>query len=317
MEKFMVKVGENAKLFFFTDNEKVIRKLREETSLTKTIPGEIVYIGECDEVDEASNYIKVTDSLYNNVKIDKENNTADIMVVSGCLFFPDLVYLAMSMFANIYQRYNSYFIQSSVLKYDDKHSIMILGDPNSGKSSMAYGLMDGYGYDLISNDNVLINGTKTICGTKDMQMRLGSIKQNFPELLEHIEIPKDHLEHNDWNIKVYINDYLKANNFGYADDSIITDIYNISTFDSNISYISSREKIDEYLKMYEELTKQIRSNRYVLVGLDYPIPSFEDEKYAQARYQMAKTIVNSASFHDAKGSVKSLTKRIGDIHGKK
>lgn len=69
--------------------------------------------------------------------------------------------------------------------------------------------------------------------------------------------------------------------------------------------------------MYEELTKQIRSNRYVLVGLDYPIPSFEDEKYAQARYQMAKTIVNSASFHDAKGSVKSLTKRIGDIHGKK
>ena len=75
-----------------------------------------------------------------------------------------------------------YFVQSSVVKYDDTHSIMLLGDPNSGKTSMAYSLMKNYGYSLISNDNVLINSNKTICGTKDVQMRYGAIKLFFPEI---------------------------------------------------------------------------------------------------------------------------------------
>ena len=317
MEKYLVKVGGNAKLYFFSDIEKVNNKLKKGTSLTKTIPGEVVYIGQCKDIDVNENYILVLNNNISHIDIDKKKNTAKMYVSEDKLFFPDLVYLAMSMFANNLQKKNCYFIQSSVLKYDDKHSIMLLGDPNSGKSSMAFGLMRDYGYSLIANDNVLINGNRTICGTKDMQMRLGAIKQNYPELLPYVDIPMDDLEHNEWNIKVYINNYLEEHGFTYADDSIITDIYNISTFSSNDSYICSREKIDEYLKMYEELTKQIRSNRYVIVGLEYPIPSFENEKYMQARYEMAKSIVNSACIHDAKGSIKSLTKRIGDIYGKK
>ena len=36
---------------------------------------------------------------------------------------------------------NCYFMQSSVVKYDDEHSIMLLGDPNAGKTTMAYSLM--------------------------------------------------------------------------------------------------------------------------------------------------------------------------------
>ena len=49
------------------------------------------------------------------------------------------------------------------------------------------------------------------------------------------------------DIKIYIDDYLKKQGFTYADESIVTDIYNISTFKSGDTFIRGRERIDEIL----------------------------------------------------------------------
>ena len=216
------------------------------------------------------------------------------------------------MFANDLQKQSLYFVQSSVVKYDDKHSIMLLGDPNSGKTSMAYSLMKEYGYSLVSNDNVLIDANMTICGTKNVQMRYGAIKLYFPEILPFVNRLPINLEKDEWDTKIFIDDYLKQNGYKTSDNSIITDIYNISTYENGNTFIRERDKIDKVLMIYEHITKQIRSNRYLLVSMGYPIPSFENENYMLNRYDIAKKIADTTNVYDAKGTIKSLTRKIGD-----
>ena len=70
------------------------------------------------------------------------------------------------------------------------------------------------------------------------------------------------------------------------------------------------ERIDEILLMYEHLTKQIRSSRYALTGFNFPLPSFENEKYLQNRYEISKQICESTNIYDARGTVDTLTRRL-------
>lgn len=316
MKKYVLNVHNISKLYIYTNSKKISNKLLQKKSITKTIPAEIEYIGEYDNIIEDSNYILVLNNNIQNIIINKENNYCSLNVKENEFFFPDLVYLAICMLSNDLQKKQLYFVQSSVVKYDDTHSIMLLGDPNSGKTSMAYSLMKEYGYSLVSNDNVLINGNETICGTKEVQMRYGAMKIYFPEILPYISIPKEDEERSEWDTKIYINDYLKNNGFKEADKSVITDIYNISTYQNGNTFIKDRENVDKKLLIYENITKQIRSNRYVLVSMDYPIPSFENEIYMQERYSVAKKIAENTNVYDAKGTIKTLTKRIGDKYGK-
>lgn len=311
MKKYVLNVKNLSKLYIYTDMEKICKKLSVQRNVSKTIPAVSQFIGDTNQIGETNNYILLLNNNINSINIDKENNIANIFANEKNFFFPDLVYLAIGMIANDLQKKDMYFVQSSVVKYDDTHSIMLLGDPNSGKTSMAYSLMKNYGYSLISNDNVLINSNKTICGTKDVQMRYGAIKLFFPEILPYIDVPKEDEGRNEWDIKIYINDYLDSQGFGTSDDSIITDIYNIKTYKHGDTFIKKREYIDEILLMYEHITKQIRSNRYAIVSMNYPLPSFEKEEYMQNRYDIAVDMTNNVEIYDAQGTIKSLTRSIG------
>ena len=248
------------------------------------------------------------------IDVNKEKNIANLFSPQDNFFFPDFIYLLIGMFANDLQKKDYYFVQSSVVKYDDEHSIMLLGDPNAGKTTMAYSLMKNYGYSLISNDNVLVHmsdgNLKTCCGTKSVQMRYGGIKLYFPEILPYVKLEEEDKNRNEWDVKLYIDEYLKNQGFHFSDDSIVTDIFNITTFKNGDTFIRSRERIDEILLMYEHLTKQIRSSRYALTGFDFPLPSFESEKYLQNRYEISKQICESTNIYDARGTVDTLTRRL-------
>lgn len=318
MNEYILKLKNLAEIRIYSDIDSVNHKLEAHKSVTKTIPVDIVSKGVVKEIDTNENYITVLKGYEKKVLIDVDKNTAHLftnMEDTEEFFFPDLVYLAISMFANIMQRKGYYFIQGSVVKYDDIHSVMFIGDPNSGKTSMAFNFIEEYRCSLISNDNVLVgienNELKTIAGTKPMQMRYGAIKTSFPTILPTVEIDKTDQNRNPWDVKVYVDEYLKNINCQYADDSIVTDIYNIKAYKTGETFIKGKEQIDERLWIYEQLTKQIRSNRYVLVGYDYPIPSFESNEYMQERYNIAKQVTEITNIYDATGTVKELTKRIG------
>lgn len=315
MDKFIINVNNLSKLVLYTDVDSIINKLtNNQESLTKTIPAKVLYCGKVSNIGEDNNYISVLSFDKKIMNINKEKNTANLFTPKNNFFFADLVYLAIGMLANDLQSKGYYFLQSSVVKYDDKNSIMLLGDPNAGKTSMAYSLMKQGGYKLISNDNVLVsidNGKlKTHCGTKKVQMRYGGIKLYFPEILPYVKVDEEDKNRDDWDIKLYIDDYLKEKNFKYADDSIVTDIYNITTFKSGDTFIRKREKIDEILLMYEHLTKQIRSNRYALMGFEFPLPSFENERFLQERYNMSKLICENTNIYDARGTIDELSHRL-------
>lgn len=315
MEKFVIKINDLSKISLYTDIKSIIAKLLNDiSSLTKTVPAEVEYCGEAHEISENENYITILSFNKKMIDVNKEKNIANLFSPQDNFFFPDFIYLLIGMFANDLQKKDYYFVQSSVVKYDDEHSIMLLGDPNAGKTTMAYSLMKNYGYSLISNDNVLVHmsdgNLKTCCGTKSVQMRYGGIKLYFPEILPYVKLEDEDKNRNEWDIKVYIDEYLKNQGFHFSDDSIVTDIFNITTFKNGDTFIRSRERIDEILLMYEHLTKQIRSSRYALTGFDFPLPSFESEKYLQNRYEISKQICESTNIYDARGTVDTLTRRL-------
>lgn len=307
LEKFKFTI-ENRNIFLFTDSKQVRETLiNKSETLTKTIPCKVAYLGIVDSIDEPNNYLYYTISSKCNVKVNKELNISELSLSEINLFFPDLVYLIMCMFANIFQNENKYFMQASVVKYNDKESIMFIGEPNTGKTTLASKLLLTGNWSLISNDNVLVglknNKLNSISGTKNVQLRYGGIKMFFPEInLNNLNI-EEIGKRDDWDIKIYIDDYLKKKKVVYAEDSFIKDIYLINTNKSQEAIIRRKELIDEILIMYEQLTKQIRSNRYVLTSFDYPIPSFENENYAIERYQTAKTIIENTGIYDLKGDV--------------
>lgn len=315
MEKYIIDVNGISQLALYTDIESINLKMHNSMeALTKTIPARIVFCGEVSNLTECSNYITIFEFNKKIINVNKDLNIANLFSPQDEFFFPDFVYLAIGMLANDLQRKGCYFLQSSVVKYNDSNSIVLLGDPNAGKTSMAYNLMKNNNYKLIANDNVLVNvengKLKTLCGTKTMQMRYGGIKLYFPEILPNVIIEEEDKNRDVWDIKVYVDDYLRDNGFQYDDNSIVTDIYNISTFKSGDTFIRNRERIDEILLIYEHLTKQIRSSRYALTGFDFPLPSFEDKKYLQDRYNMAKEICENTHIYEARGTIDELSKML-------
>ncbi len=316
MEKYQISVNNLSTIYLYTDIKTINKKMHNDPrGLTKTIPVNISYLGEVNDINENNNYILILDYNKKIINVDRDSNTATLFTPQDKFFFPDFVYLAIGMFASDLQRKGYYFMQSSVVKYDDEHSIMLIGDPNAGKTSMAYGLMKNGGYKLIANDNVLVNLNDenklvTNCGTKMMQMRYGGIKLYYPEILPYVKVDLEDQNRDDWDIKIYIDDYLKEKGFKYADDSIVTDIYNIMTYKSGDTFIRKKERIDEILLIYQHLTGQIRSFRYALTGYRYPLPSFEDEKYRQKRYDMAEKICDNTNVYDARGTIDELTKKL-------
>ena len=58
-------------------------------------------------------------------------------------------------------------------------------------------------------------------------MRYGVIKDTFPEILPYVYDLEDDKKSN-WDKKVFIDNYLHMIGSQYADNSIITDIYNIT-----------------------------------------------------------------------------------------
>jgi len=319
MEKFKINIKELYALYFYTNSMKVKTEfLEEKNKITKTIPATIEYLGCTDHIMEDKNFLMYLNQKCQDVSINKQTNTSYLSLDEEQLFIPDLIYLMIGMIANGLQEQGLYFMQGAVAKYNNEKSILILGDPNVGKTTIVYKLISLCGYSLISNDNVLVgveNGyLKTYSGTKEMQMRLGGLKLYCPEIVKKMNLSENEKENiNEWNTKIYINEFLDSINAKYSDESVITDIFCVNTMKSDSYYIREIENIDKTLLIYEHLTKQIRSNRYALTSFNYPLPSFENEKYMQERYNMSCQIADSIKMYDAKGDINSLVKKMKRI----
>ena len=114
------------------------------------------------------------------------------------------------------------------------------------------------------------------------------------------------------NKKIVINDIidytliLDNNN----DKVRLSDVFNINTTNIGDSFIRQKAKIDEFLFLYESMSRIIKGTYNYITGFDYPMPSMEDEKTLYELSNLCKAIVEECNVFEAKGSINGLAKEL-------
>jgi hypothetical protein len=309
-----LKIKDYATLNVYTTSIKLKDKLVDaKSSIKSTIPITDVTYSEVNQCD-----ITYLDSIIinnNNDKkmyYDKDYNVAVLNVNESEVRFSDLVYISLSMFSKILAREQKYLLHSSSLMHSSNNSFVLVGEANAGKTSLGYELMSNHHCKLISNDHSIIGieegQPKILGGTKEIQMRLGAVELYFPELYQKINMNCEDM----WNKKIVVNDIinptliLDSNN----DKAILSDVFSINTAGLGDSFIRKKDKIDEFLFLYESMSRIIKGTYNYIIGFDYPMPSTEDEKILYELSDLCKTIVEQCNVSEAKGSIKGLAKEL-------
>ena len=309
-----LKIKDYATLNIYTESKKLNDDLVNiKSSIRRTIPvtdAKSSIVNQCD--------ITYLDSIIINEKndkkmyYDKDYNVAILNAKAFEIRFPDLIYISLSMFSKILARTQKYLLHSSSLMHPSKNSFLLVGEANSGKTSLGYELMSKFHCKLISNDHSIIGieegQPKILGGTKEIQMRLGAIELYFPELYQKICMNCE----DKWNKKIVINDIidytliLDNNN----DKVRLSDVFNINTTNIGDSFIRQKAKIDEFLFLYESMSRIIKGTYNYITGFDYPMPSMEDEKTLYELSNLCKAIVEECNVFEAKGSINGLAKEL-------
>ena len=151
------------------------------------------------------------------------------------------------------------------------------------------------------------NGKPMILGgTKEIQMRLGAIELYFPELYKKINMTAD----DKWNKKIVVNEHIDPSLIlePSNDKAPLTNVFSISTAGTGESFIRQKDRIDEFLFMYESMSKIVKGTYNYITGFDYPMPSMEDEQTLFQLSNLCKTITEECEVSEAKGSVSGLAK---------
>ena len=303
-----------ATLNIYTTSEKLKDKLIDiKSSIKRTIP---ITDASWESVDKNSinfyDAIIINESCNRNMTYDKENNLAILNIENDAIRFPDLVYISLSMFSKILARQQKYLLHSSSLVHPSNNGFVLVGEANAGKTSLGFELMTEHNCKLISNDHSIIGVEdgipKILGGTKEIQMRLGAIELYFPELYKNIDIECE----DKWNKKLVVNDIVDTslilNNTN--DEAVLSDVFSINTSNSGNTFIREKDNIDQFLYLYESMSRIIKGTYNYITGFDFPMPSVEDEKTLYELRNLCKTIVENANVYDSKGTVKGLAKEL-------
>ena len=153
------------------------------------------------------------------------------------------------------------------------------------------------------------NHFNILVGTKEIEMRLGVIKKHFPELMTNKEIQEERL----WSEKLIINDLIDQSLISKNEPSIVTDVFQIGVSEGGISFISKKNKIDQLLYLYEQLSKMVKGTYNLITGFGYPLPSIETEENSQQLYRNVSDSLENLEIYMAKGSLDELPKKMVKI----
>ena len=88
------------------------------------------------------------------------------------------------------------------------------------------------------------------------------------------------------------------------DEAVLSDVISINTSNSGNTFIREKESIDQFLYLYESMSRIIKGSYNYITGFDYPMPSVEDEKTLYELSNLCKTIVEKSNVYDSRGTVK-------------
>lgn len=303
-----------ATLNIYTTSEKIKDKLIDiRSSIKRTIPVTDTSWKIIDKKDICfCDAIIINESSSKTMNYDTQNNVAILNIMNDDIRFPDLVYISLSMFSKILARQQKYLLHSSSLVHPSNNGFVLVGEANAGKTSLGFELMTNHNCKLISNDHSVIgieDGIpKILGGTKEIQMRLGAVELYFPELYKNINIECD----DKWNKKIVVNDIVDSSLIlnDKNDNAVLSDVFSINTSNLGNTFIRRKDKIDQFLYLYESMSRIIKGTYNYITGFDYPMPSMEDEKILYELSNLCKMIVENANVYDSKGTVKELAREL-------
>ena len=283
---------------------------KNKYKIIKTIP-----ITDIKIENSITDFVDNTNAMYimqgkdNTIDFDISSNLIFITIRDSKIRILDYIYMLLQMFSNDLSNSKKYLLHSSALKYDDNKSILLVGDANSGKSTLAYNLVSNYGMQLISNDHTLIGKEdsvlKTFSGTKLLELRYGVIDKyfsNFQYLIK--DTPKEGI----WSRKIIVNDYIDRNMIASDDKTIVSDIYQVDLCENGSCFLKTKDYIDQRLFLYEHLSKQLKGTYNLITGYDYPMPSVESQEKLQTLNNQIKEYLKNVNVHMCKGSIEELSK---------
>lgn len=303
-----------ATLNIYTTSEKLKNKLIDiKSSIKRTIPitDATWRLVNKDSINFYDSII-INESCNKSMNYDKECNTAILNIENDAIRFPDLVYISLSMFSKILARQQKYLLHSSSLVHPSNNGFVLVGEANAGKTSLGFELMTEHNCKLISNDHSIIgveDGVpKILGGTKEIQMRLGAVELYFPELYKKIDLECE----DKWNKKLVVNDIVDSSLIlnSTNDKAILSDVFSINTSNSGNTFIREKDSIDQFLYLYESMSRIIKGTYNYITGFDFPMPSVEEEKTLYELSDLCKTIVEKSNVYDSKGTVKGLAREL-------
>lgn len=303
-----------ATLNIYTTSEKLKNKLIDiKSSIKRTIPitDATWKIVNKDSINFYDSII-INESCNKSMNYDKECNTTILNVENDAIRFPDLVYISLSMFSKILARQQKYLLHSSSLVHPSNNGFVLVGEANAGKTSLGFELMTEHNCKLISNDHSIIGVEdgipKILGGTKEIQMRLGAVELYFPELYKKIDLECE----DKWNKKLVVNDIVDSSLIlnSRNDKAVLSDVFSINTSNSGNTFIREKDSIDQFLYLYESMSRIIKGTYNYIIGFDFPMPSVEEEKTLYELSDLCKTIVEKSNVYDSKGTVKGLAREL-------
>jgi hypothetical protein len=188
-------------------------------------------------------------------------------------------------------------------------ALLLLGDAGAGKTSVAINMCKNNGYSLMSNDMTLIGvenkNLYAYGGTKNINLRYGSVEQNMPYLIPYFKGKIDDI----WNYKISV----QASNIGldenYEKTQIIGAIYlKVNNQEKDLT-ITPGDNWRNNFSLYNNLSSHIRGTSATFIDkfghpLGY-IPSFD----SLATYEFRKIIIeliDKSKFYNVSGNLQNV-----------
>lgn len=318
MQKISISCGSVNVLLATDSNELINLFLHDRGNVKKLIPGVVTKTLD-NNIKLIEPYILYMDSSDRKVTIDEKANKAIIKFPVQELFFPDLVYLVLSMMAKELNKINQYFIHCSVVEKNNK-GIMIIGDPGSGKTTLSLYLSMNKQFEFVCNDRALLEFWDEIpyvtAGTLETSIRTGVIPQFFPMLMEKINTSD--LE-NPWNSRFYLGSQFESLGIKVKSNTPITHVLFALTYPTTASqtrlekYDTSRRQDLSILKTMGCFSQYIRADNNILISAEYPFPSFDTTELACKRLKDVKNFVQATEMYSARGDIRFLADMIDKL----
>ena len=318
MKKIRISCESTNVLIATNSSEFIDLFLQKRRNVQKIIPGVSVNLLD-DNVSLIEPYVIYIDSNSEKIVIDEKANKALINLPIQKLFFPDLVYLVLSMMSKELNKINQYFIHCSVVEKNNK-GIMLIGDPGAGKTTLSLYLSMNKDFQFVCNDRALLkfrDGTPYVtAGTLETSIRASVIPQFFPMLMEKVNM-NDREE--SWNSRLYLNSEFENIGIKLRSNVPVTYVLFLLTYPTSAShtilekYDTSKRQDLSILKTMGCFSQYIRADNNMLISAEYPFPSFDTHELACKRLKDVKKFICATEMYSARGDIKVLAEMIDKL----